>query len=131
MKWQKLVALATLTIIAFVSCKKSDLQSSTQVLGRWQIESNVINQHYNYQDHETIYYGRNYDYFDFTSNGTVAISYKGYIDYLPYRFSGNRFIIDDEIVEIRSLTNSEMVLSSRKYYSSVEFDENTYYLYRY
>lgn len=131
MKWIKLIAASALVMLVFASCSKSDVQTQNRILGRWQIESNVINEYYNYQDHQTVYYGRPFDYFEFGSDGTVAISTNGYVSYLRYYLTGNNQLnIDGDLVEIRSFTNNQMILYSKKYYSSVEYDENTYYLYR-
>ncbi|MEO5647006.1 MAG: hypothetical protein ABIQ56_01520 [Chitinophagaceae bacterium] len=133
MKWIRISTYVACIMLVFASCKKSDLQSSpNMIMGRWQIESNVFNEYYNYQNHESVFYGRPNDYFDFRQDGYVVISNNGYVENLRYTFSSdNRLNIDGEVFEIRSLTNTQMILYNRKHYSVGEYDENTYYLYRY
>ena len=125
----KKTVLSVLALSALVfSCKKDDEKSTRdQLLGKWNLSSEIENHYYSGKDHlDTMPYPVGYATVDFKSNDSAIQIWNGQYDNSKFKVDGSNLIFqyknNSDTVLIKSINGSEFrtyfkdLLTSDEYY---------------
>ena len=98
-------------------------EESMSLIGKWNVESTNIKSYQNSQLVEDVSLPGG-AIFDFQSNGNVVMTHDGVIESHPYTiFPDSTVQIEEDVLEIRNLTDSSVTLYQRVDYSPDEYQE--------
>ena len=98
-------------------------EESMSLIGKWNVESTKIKSYQNSQLVEDVSLPGG-AIFDFQSNGNVVMTHDGVIESHPYTiFPDSTVQIEEDVLEIRNLTDSSVTLYQRADYSPDEYAE--------
>ena len=123
------VALVSLATFYLPSCKKSDKQQTTieKIQGKWQLESDIYNDHFSGQDNIDSITGDPGDIVDFRTDGKVYSNIGGFTDTSAYALSGDTKIVLDaiHIYDIVTLTANSFIINNKETNGPSDFTEET------
>lgn len=136
-----LVTLLTVSSLSFSACHKDKSDDADQVMsteevaakivGKWQINSLMYNNHYNGIDHKETYTGSATDYVEFRSDGKMYTSFRGITDISIYKVKNSQVItIDDDPASIQEISDTVLRLYTKDETGSFGFTELMYSLKR-
>ena len=114
-----ITAAALILLVTFYlpACKKSDKQPTTleKVHGKWQLDTDVSNDHFSGQDNITAIAGMAGDVLDFRTDGKVYTNIQGQADTTTYSLSGDTNIVIDGNLnyDITTLTSASLILHEK------------------
>lgn len=123
--------------ISFVfACKKkvdknNDNSATIEKLqSRWTFLNYTTNNYYSNSDHLNTISGTAGDYLEFVSGGRLYLRLLSFTDTSTYSvISNNRIVFDNtDTFDIKTLTESQLVLYNKKVYPKGEYQEQTYNL---
>jgi hypothetical protein len=120
--------LASLVIFYLPECKKSDKPQTTleKIQGKWQLVSDVENDHIAGQDDITTYTGAPGDFLDFRADGKVYISIQGEQDTSTYTLSSDtKIVLDGTPSDIITLTSNSFIIHDKEISGADDFHEVT------
>jgi hypothetical protein len=123
-------ALVLLAISFLSACKKSNKQQTTleKIQGKWQLVTDVENDHVNGQDDITTYTGDPGDIIDFRADGKAYFNIigTGDMDTLAYTVSGDTKIeFEGTQFDIITLTSNSFILHDKEVIAGSDFFEET------
>ena len=129
---KKIIASATLvlmTAFCLLSCKKSDKQPTTmeKIQGKWQLVTDVFNDHISGQDDINTITGGSGDIIDFRTDGKVYSNIQSVGDTSTYVLSGEtKIVINGNLnYDITTLTSNSFILHEKENAGGTEFYEET------
>ena len=112
------VALVSLATFYLPSCKKSDKQQTTieKIQGKWQLESDIFNDHFSGQDNIDTTAGDPGDIVDFRTDGKIYTNIGGGKDTSTYALSGDTKIVLDgtQVFDIITLTANSFIIYNKE-----------------
>lgn len=127
--------LAVLAISTFSSCKKdSDSDANdkamAKLLGKWTFVSASTNDYYSNADHIKTVPGAPGDFMDFMNNNKAVLRIFSSQDTSKYTLTGGSKLVFDDIdqFDVKTLTESDLILNRKTVYSSAAFKEEIYTL---
>lgn len=122
-------------IFCLISCKKKDNKEDLNIVlkmleGKWTFLSYQTNQHYSGNDHLNTVSGSIGDYMNFAAGGKLYLRLQTFQDTSLYSlFSSSRMVIDGvDTFDLKTLTESQLILYRKKVSSSTDYYEQTYNL---
>ncbi|MGH2648787.1 MAG: hypothetical protein ACRDE8_14515, partial [Ginsengibacter sp.] len=111
------------------ACKKSDKKQTTaeKIQSKWNVETDVINDHISDQDNISTYTGQPGDVVDFRADGKVYSTIAGWSDTSAYTLSGDTKISIEGAAtyDITTLTPNSFVLHDKENMGGSNFEEET------
>lgn len=141
-----LFTLSTALTLLFAACEKDkddDTNSDTdvneefvmptgeaaKVMGKWQVTSITVNNHFAGVDHIETYNGTAADYADFRTDGKLHTYYQGTLDVSNFTVRSARTItIDGDAADVKVLTDNQMIINDQDKTGTFGFTEITYNL---
>ena len=120
--------LALLVIFYLPACKKSDKPQTTleKIQGKWQLVTDVQNDHIAGQDDITTYTGTPGDILDFRADGKVYISIQSGQDTSTYTLSSDtKIVLDGTPSDIITLTSNSFIIHDKEISGADDFHEAT------
>jgi hypothetical protein len=100
---------------------------AAKVMGKWQIISITVNNHFAGQDHIETYNGVAADYADFRTTGKLHTFYRGILDVSNFTVRSARTItIDGDAADVKVLTGNQMVINDQDKTGTFGYTEITY-----
>ncbi len=142
---QHLVTLLALASVSFTACKKEKIEDTdppnpdfvlpvgeaAKILGKWQIKTITINDHYAGADHIKTYQGTSADYVEFRTDGKMHTFFNGSLDVSNYTVKSTKQItIDTDPATILLMTDTQLKFSSKDETGTFGFTEIIYDLMR-
>lgn len=122
-------ATVLLALFYLPACKKSDKPQTTieKVQAKWQLVTQVDNNHVSGQDNISTITGTTGDIIDFRTDGKVYSNTQGQADTTTYALSGDtKIIIDGNLdYDITVLTTNSFILHSKLLAGGSDFYEET------
>ena len=137
---RKICIIVICSCIMFTACKKNKEEevvvavpvktTAQKVLGKWIINSVVLNDFYNNLPHISTFNGVNTDYIEFKSNGIAIVNFQtlGPLDSTSYSIANDStLILEGEPQKIKELTDIKLVLYTKNISSTtpLEYEEQT------
>lgn len=129
---KKIITSAVLVLLVtfyLPACKKSDKKQTTieKIQGKWQLQTDIDNEHLSGQDNITTITGGPADIFDFRTDGKVYSNLQGQADTSTYVLSGDTKIVIHGFVtyDITTLTSNSFILHIKETLGGTDFDEET------
>lgn len=123
------VALVLLVTFYLPACKKKDKQQTTieKIQGKWQLESDIFNDHISGQDNITTITGGPADILDFRTDGKAYVNIGGFTDTSTYTLSGDTKIVlaGIQTFDIITLTANSFILYNKETTGASDFEEET------
>jgi hypothetical protein len=116
---KKLLLVAIAFVALFASCKKKDVEKTTQekVLGRWKVTNQVTKSVYNGITSNDVQNGAAADYFDFRNDGKVYSFVDGELDTASFKIiSDIKIQFGTENFDILTLNNSQFSVYNKYVY---------------
>lgn len=121
--------LVLLGVICLPACKKADKKQTTseKIQGKWNVETDVFNDHFSGQDNISTYTGQPGDAVDFRADGKVYSTIAGSSDTSAYTLSGDTKISIEGAAtyDITTLTSNSFVLHDKENMGGSDFEEET------
>ena len=111
------VMLVSMVIFYLQACKKSDKPQTTieKIQGKWQLVTDVQNDHIAGQDDITTDTGGPGDIVDFRTDGKVYTSIQGGQDTSTYTLSGDtKIVLDGTPFDIITLTSNSFIFHNKE-----------------
>jgi hypothetical protein len=139
-----LFALSTVATLLFTACQKDKEDDNTpdddvneefvmptgepaKVMGKWQVGSITVNNHFAGEDHIETYTGTAADYADFKSTGKLHTFFGGTLDVSNFTVrSASQITIDGDLADVKVLSDSKMVIYDKDKTGTFGFTEITY-----
>ncbi len=119
-----ILALIT-SIITSPSCKKNKNDEIT-LKGKWNVVSIKYHEVYLGENYDDNYTGVAGDYIDFRSGNICRVHIDGDDDTYTYEILNNdRLVIEEDTLQIQSLTSSTVLLYQKVIVNGTDYSENT------
>jgi hypothetical protein len=122
-------ALILLVTFYLSACKKTDKQPTTieKVQGKWNLVTDIFNEHISGQDNISSITGTTGDNIDFRTDGKVYSNIQGGADTSTYALSGDTKIVINGTLnyDITTLTSSSLILHDMESTGGTDFQEET------
>ena len=130
------ITAAMIVMCFLVYCKKEDKddgavnQTTQKLLGRWTFLNSTFNEYHSNADHIRVTPGQQGDYIEFKSGGTAIIRLLGASDTSKFSVTKDNKVVFDQVdvFDLKTLSESDLVLYRKVVYSSANYSEETYTL---